>query len=240
MKTKHPIVYVDGVAGKHCSGCNEWKSLEKYPIDRRATDGRTARCKTCTNVHSRKWYQENREYKLAQNHAYNDSHREQLRENDKRYRAENRERESARILKWVQENRDHRNQTARDWYARQPEDFAAKKSRQFYKNNPKSAKDNDRRKKARRRGREGGHTTDEFFWVVNCLGNKCLDCGKTFNDTDVLPTEDHIDPNGSDNLDNIQPLCHRCNTRKSDRYIKDFRPQWFIDNFTQLKAESGI
>ena len=82
---------------------------------------------------------------------------------------------------------------------------------------------------ANRRNRimnNGGKTTlDDWRSICDFYGNRCLMCGAP-GDFQSL-TMDHIVPvakGGSNNPDNIQPLCHSCNSRKGTRTI-DFRPQ---------------
>lgn len=64
------------------------------------------------------------------------------------------------------------------------------------------------------------HTETEWHALL-MLFPYCLGCGAT----DRPLTKDHIVPvcqGGSDGIDNLQPLCHSCNSSKSIE--KDFRP----------------
>ena len=61
-------------------------------------------------------------------------------------------------------------------------------------------------------------------WLALCAeyGNACVCCGQT----GVELTHDHIIPRvlgGEDRIDNFQPLCRSCNSRKGDKAI-DYRP----------------
>lgn len=66
----------------------------------------------------------------------------------------------------------------------------------------------------------GSHSEVEWQWLLVRTGRKCLRCGSP----DDL-TRDHIVPlsrGGTHSIDNIQPLCRRCNSWKATRTI-DFR-----------------
>ena len=71
--------------------------------------------------------------------------------------------------------------------------------------------------KARRRGAIGNFTAEQ--WAARCaeFGNKCAHCGTT----EALEI-DHIKPislGGTNTIDNVQPLCRRCNSSKGARFV---------------------
>ncbi len=64
----------------------------------------------------------------------------------------------------------------------------------------------------------GFHTYDEWILLKKKYNFTCPSCGKS--EPEIKLTEDHIIPivkNGSNNIDNIQPLCFRCNRIKGGR-----------------------
>lgn len=72
---------------------------------------------------------------------------------------------------------------------------------------------------------EKSHTYEEWIALKERFGNKCLRCGRR-----VALTRDHIVPlsrGGSDSIDNIQPLCKSCNSRKHTKTIN-----YIVDNFS--------
>ena len=65
---------------------------------------------------------------------------------------------------------------------------------------------------AREQGAKGSHTFQEWKNLKDNFSNKCAKC---FQDKPL--TKDHIIPlskGGSDNIENIQPLCRNCNSQK--------------------------
>lgn len=63
----------------------------------------------------------------------------------------------------------------------------------------------------------GSHTRIEWIALKASFGNKCAFCG-----SEEKVQRDHILPickGGRDSIDNIQPLCWRCNFRKGPRII---------------------
>lgn len=77
------------------------------------------------------------------------------------------------------------------------------------------------RYKARKRKAEGSHTFGEWQLLKKQYGNICPACGR--GEPKIKLTEDHIIPlskGGSDFIENVQPLCVSCNTRKHTKVIK--------------------
>lgn len=94
--------------------------------------------------------------------------------------------------------------------------------RVWRKNNRSKCNEYSRERDALKRGGSDGTVTDdEFKSLCERFGNICLCCKRS----DVELTRDHVVPlvkGGSHTIENIQPLCRRCNSRKNDRTI-DYR-----------------
>lgn len=70
-------------------------------------------------------------------------------------------------------------------------------------------------------GNGGSHTIGEWETLKAQYNWICPACGKP--EPEIKLTEDHIIPltkSGSDNIENIQPLCRRCNIVKMTKIIK--------------------
>ena len=77
------------------------------------------------------------------------------------------------------------------------------------------------RRRAHLRKAEGKYTDKEWQELVAKYDGKCLCCGRG----DLPMSVDHVIPlsrGGSNYIDNIQPLCRSCNTKKSTKTI-DYR-----------------
>ena len=79
----------------------------------------------------------------------------------------------------------------------------------------------NKRWRATRSGAEGGHKQGEWETLKTQYNWTCPCCKRS--EPEVILTEDHIIPlskGGSDNVENIQPLCKSCNCRKHTDIIK--------------------
>lgn len=80
----------------------------------------------------------------------------------------------------------------------------------------------DKRDARHRRRAGGSHTATQWQALKKFYGFTCLRCER--KEPDIKLTRDHIDPNGTDSIENIQPLCEDCNHIKGNEVI-DYRPR---------------
>jgi 5-methylcytosine-specific restriction endonuclease McrA len=88
---------------------------------------------------------------------------------------------------------------------------AAEAQRRWRQKNKAKARWNFLQYSNRKRSALGSHTFEEWLVVLDIFGNRCAKCPST------EVTQDHKVPlskGGTNNIDNLQPLCHSCNSRK--------------------------
>jgi 5-methylcytosine-specific restriction endonuclease McrA len=148
----------------------------------------------------------NAERDRARSKAYREAHAESVSESKKAWKRSHPERVKAAAARWLGLNVRRKRETGAAWRRAHPE------YHRFFQ----------ARRRASKRNAEGSHTRVEWAALLATYGNRCLACGVQ----DVRLTEDHIIPlmdGGTDWIENIQPLCKPCNTRKGTRTI-DYRP----------------
>lgn len=86
---------------------------------------------------------------------------------------------------------------------------------------------NNQRRRSLKKGNGGSYTAEEWKDLKAMFEHSCLCCGE--REPNVKLTVDHIIPlkkGGTNDIDNLQPLCVSCNASKQDQ-IMDYRIYFF-------------
>jgi hypothetical protein len=231
------ILYRDGLAGKVCSRCDEWKPVEEFTRRLLRGDGYQAECKACKAARDRKRYAENPERAREKNQRYWAAHKERLREQNRRWKAANPERVREQQRAYRAGHREWDRSRSRKW-ARANPNKKREMNRAFARANPdlrrvwkrkwrEANADKNRAQYHRRRTREidngGSFTAAEWVALKESYDYTCLCCGR--QEPEIQLTPDHVIPvekGGSGAIRNIQPLCGLCNSSKGVKCI-DYR-----------------
>ncbi len=120
---------------------------------------------------------------------------------------------------YYQENKEKLKESMKEWQKRHP-GYSTEQQRKWVRENPKRNKELSRLKAHRRRTFVkdlGNYTIEEWDNLCTYYNNECVCC---FNQVEL--TVDHIIPisrGGSNRIENIQPLCKPCNSKKYTKII---------------------
>ncbi len=236
------IVYQNGVAGKICINpeCG-WKPLSEFSPKRLlgipVGDGYKSRCRKCANTQSRaeyaakieqyrsvqqKYVEANKEHYQELKRAHQKANPEKYKEASHKYNESHREERNARARERRQKNLEHYREIGRNSYDRHAEE-RRQYSLEYYKLHPEKSVAASNRRRALKYASKETHSEAEWQTLKASYGFKCLRCGK--QEPEIKLTRDHIIPltqGGSDSIDNVQPLCARCNSKKNNKHI-DYR-----------------
>jgi len=107
-------------------------------------------------------------------------------------------------------------------------------SKDYWINNKEKQLKQKQNRRARDLGAKGSHTLEEWVQLKTLLNNCCNDCG---SNTKKL-VEDHIIPltkDGTDYIDNIQPLCKICNGAKTATFLIPILVWNDVEDYDPLK-----
>jgi 5-methylcytosine-specific restriction endonuclease McrA len=160
-------------------------------------------------------------------------HADEMRQYQREYRRKHREKRNAQQREWRKNNPGKYAVYCKTWREKHPDRAAqdtqnsAERMRKLRERDPDKARlyqrkwfhdhpDHDRR--ARVLNAQGSFTSEEWTALCESYGNRCAACGKS-----VKLTVDHIVPlsrGGTNYIENIQPLCKSCNSRKHTKTIR--------------------
>jgi 5-methylcytosine-specific restriction endonuclease McrA len=193
----------------------------------------------------KKHYQKNRDTILPKQKAYQKDHKEERAEYALKWYDANKDKVAAtgqknKVKRAIYDKA--RNATNKEWRTKYNHEYYAKNvdkilkhCRKYYQdniderhiynhqhwlNNPAVFREGAIRHRALKYNAEGTFTMVEFEAKCLLYGNTCVYCGN------VEPlTADHVIPlskGGSNNIDNILPVCKSCNSSKKDKTFEEF------------------
>lgn len=182
---------------KRCSKCGAIKLLTEFYRNRAKPDGHQDQCKVCFA-----------ETTKASRERHIEKRREVARKTAQDYRARIGETAKQRSREWYKTKGKDWHRAYQEAHAEQTQS-AKKRYRVTHRETERAAVN---RYRARLQGLREHHTQDEWEQLREKYNHRCLACG------DECPlTRDHVIPivkGGIDTIDNIQPLCKPCNSRK--------------------------
>ncbi len=233
---------------KRCKDCGLEKPVSEFYIKRRATGEVASYCKPChklrgkNNPHrkenarknAKKRYPAHRDELLERSRLYRKLHPEIVRAQWKRAQADgraaatrerNKKQRTTYNTKWKRENKDKVAQQNKrrapkviEWLKAHPE--AAKEHRRKYKStHPEVSKAYAHRRRNRLLA-GGSYTPHEWLDLKSKYDHRCLMCHR--QEPEIKLTVDHVMPvalKGLNTIENIQPLCKSCNSKKHRKYL---------------------
>lgn len=107
-------------------------------------------------------------------------------------------------------------------------EYQQKKHREYWENHKEHVLFKNHQRRMRKLGNGGNHTLEQWLLLKEKYSYTCLSCGQ--KEPNIRLTEDRITPlikKGTDDINNLQPLCLPCNLSKHDKDI-DYRGRWEI------------
>lgn len=208
------------ITHKKCTKCGELKSMEFFHNDKKTKDGKTFQCKICMAKALKAWRRKYPEKHAVQQKRWANAHHEAVIQRAYEWAKANPEKHNASIDRWHKANREKGLEATRKSAAKYA-DRQRETKRRYRAENPDKVVvwTNNRRLRLTCNGEKV--ELDEWIALKDFYGNKCLCCGKD----DVNLTMDHVMPvsmGGRNLIENIQPLCGSCNSRKNNKFI-DYR-----------------
>lgn len=197
--------------GKTCTKCGEWKLYEDFNKSSHRADGRYPSCKSCR----KRWNKENKAKVAAYKQRWYEENRERVIGRARTWYRANQERRAEWHRCWYLANQEHLIEYQRRYRKEYPNKVIAYK-RRWYAANPDKVYAMTQRRRAREHEAEGTHTAVEWRELCEAYDNRCAHCGNA----EASLTRDHVIPlsrGGSDYIENIQPLCRSCNSRKGTK-----------------------
>jgi hypothetical protein len=222
----------DGVLGKACVDCSEWKPLEDYSKMKSSPDEKRYVCKRCDIERVRKYRRENEEKYKESARKYHADNKEERHAANKVYRETNNQYERERTKKWREENKEHTKAYSRKYAAENREKIREMVNKWHAKNRDVAILYQQQRR-ARKKSLPDDFTVEQREDVLEYFNNGCA----LTSDTENIHF-DHVIPissgHGGTTYGNMIPLRADLNFSKHNSNIFE----WFEANRQHFKLST--
>lgn len=216
--------------GKRCTRCEVVQCIEGFHRHKYSSDGRRSACKACRKAESQT---EEFKTKRRQHHKENAEH---INEQKREWYHSNPERPRGYVRNY-RENNPEKVKAYEQEYNRS--ERGKERDRRYRENNPEKVKETRQKSwhkhhdayiaqmrahhayvRTQQTGAGGSFTAQEWEALKAHYNYTCPACGK--REPEIQLTIDHKRPvskQGASTIDNIQPLCLSCNSRKGTKII---------------------
>lgn len=202
---------------KQCSKCKIKKLLSEFRKDKQKKDGVTSWCGKCIAEQASKYRVANLEKerergrkKLVEHPEYGRNFKAANPDYDHKYYVKHIEKIREQRCQWYVANAEKARENTRKWCAANPE-----YNNKYNAVHPERMRKSTRKYRARKLGNGGTITAKEERWLKEFYDFTCLCCGR--KEPEIKLTLDHVIPlklGGRNTIDNAQPLCQSCNSKK--------------------------
>lgn len=193
------------MATKICSWCKTEKEYSEFYRWVRSKDGYQSHCKMCDDERTKEYRKNNAEKIKQRKHNYWENNKDRFLDKNREYYHAHRDILLLKNKENGKKNRIHYSEYHKEWRHK------TKKGQVYF----------HRRRQLERNASGRGISSSDWLFILDKYNHTCLCCGR--NDIDL--TIDHIIPlsrGGEHDINNIQPLCGKCNSIKGIRTI-DYR-----------------
>jgi len=193
---------------KICSQCKKEKLISQFFYRKPSKDGHSAYCKECYKKYDKVRYYRYKEKRLAKDYKRYLEKKDIILKQNKEYYRKNKDKIYERHKRYKEKRRDDYKKWHKNWRIKNPKKLS------FW-----SGQHQTRKKNA-----IGSYTFREWELLKKQYSYTCPRCGK--KEPEIKLSQDHIkslNKGGTNYINNIQPLCLRCNSFKNDRFTKKYK-----------------
>lgn len=201
---------------KRCPSCTEYKEFDLFSNDGNRGCGKSIYCKVCQSEKAKTRYNKDIDKSRASKRKQAEKFKVRNNNISRKWYQNNKERVNANVKKYKSDNPVWAKKYSKTWAENNIDKVRANRIKYFKtEKGILQHRHQQHIRKARLRGAAGSHTLVEWNELKFNHDNRCLGCG--LFEPEIKLTRDHIMPvskGGSNYIENIQPLCARCNSKK--------------------------